>query len=157
MHDPVGWGQDKLSRFYWSKQREMTESVRDNRRTAVRLSHGIGKSQVAADIASWWLDSHPPGEAFVATTAPIFSQVKGILWRYIGQNHRKGELVGRINQTEWLIGNELAGFGRSPAKPSEDSVQETVTSFQGIHARYVLVILTRHVALRALYGLQRSL
>lgn len=131
--DPIGWGHDKLSEFYWSKQREILESVRDNRRTAVRSSHGIGKTKVAATAACWWLDSHPPGEAFVATSAPIASQVRGILWRYIGQAHRKGNLVGRVNQTEWLIGNELIGFGRSPAKPAEGGEDETVTSFQGIH------------------------
>lgn len=141
MLDPVGWGGKKLERHYWSLQRTVMESVRDNRRTAVRSSHGIGKSLSAADIACWWLDTHPPGEAFVATSAPIASQVRGVLWRYIGQNHRKGNLVGRVNQTEWLIGNELIGFGRSPAKPGEGSNDETVTSFQGIHAKYVLVVL----------------
>lgn len=141
LSDPIGWGRDKLGRHYWSKQRVVLESVRDNRRTAVQSSHGIGKSLSAADVASWWLDTHPPGEAFVATSAPIASQVRGVLWRYIGQNHRKGNLIGRVNQTEWLIGNELIGFGRSPAKPGEDSNDETVTSFQGIHAKYVLVIL----------------
>lgn len=139
--DPVLWGKLKLGEHWWSKQREIAESVRDNRRTAVQSSHGVGKSFTAARIACWWLDTHPPGEAFVATSAPTASQVRAVLWREINKAHRKGNLIGRVNQTEWLIGNELIGFGRKPANPAEGGDDETVTAFQGIHARYVLVVL----------------
>jgi len=67
-------------------------------------------------------------------TAPTGSQVRAILWRYIGRAHRKGRLPGRVNQTEWWIGDEIVAFGRKPADYSPEA-------FQGIHARYVLVIL----------------
>lgn len=83
---------------------------------------------------AWWLDSHPPGEAFVVTTAPTFPQVRAILWRYIRQVHRKAGLPGRVNQTEWLIDDELVAYGRKPADHDE-------SAFQGIHARRVLVVL----------------
>lgn len=141
VNDPVGWLRDKLGEECWSKQREIMESVRDNRRTAVRSSHGVGKTHIASRIAAWWLDSHPPGEAFLATSAPGAAQVKAILWRYIGQAHRKGNLIGRVNQTEWLIGKEPIGFGRKPADPAEGGGDTTVDAFHGIHAKYVLVIL----------------
>jgi hypothetical protein len=109
-------------------------SVRDNRRTAVRSCHGVGKSWVASLVASWWLDTHPPGEAFVVTSAPTFAQVRAILWRYIRRVHRRGKLAGRVNQTEWHLDDEMVAFGRKPADHDE-------SAFQGIHARYVLVIL----------------
>ncbi|MCZ4602927.1 hypothetical protein O3S80_03900 [Streptomyces sp. Lzd4kr] len=132
--NPVGWVEERLGQVVWSKQREIMLSVRDNRRTAVRSAHGVGKSHTASLIASWWLDTHPPGEAFVVTSAPTFAQVRAILWRYIRRVHRRGKLAGRVNQTEWHMEDELVAFGRKPA-------DHDGSAFQGIHARYVLVIL----------------
>lgn len=132
--DPAGWVTGRLHQTIWSKQRQIMEAVRDNRKTAVRSCHGVGKSHTASLVACWWLDVHPPGSAFVVTTAPTFPQVRAILWRYIRRTHRAGGLVGRVNQTEWHIDNELVAFGRKPADHDE-------AAFQGIHARYVLVIL----------------
>lgn len=131
---PVRWVEERLHQTVWSKQREILNAVRDHRRVAVRSGHGVGKSWTAALIACWWLDTHPPGEAFVVSTAPTFSQVRAILWRYIRKHHRAGQLAGRVNQTEWLIDDELVGYGRKPADTDTDG-------FQGIHARYVLVVL----------------
>lgn len=132
--DPVAWTSERLRQVVWSKQAEILRSVRDHRRTAVRSGHGVGKSHVASLAACWWLDTHPPGTAFVVTSAPTFAQVRAILWRYIRRNHKAGGLPGRVNQTEWLLGDELVAFGRKPADHDE-------SAFQGIHARYVLVIL----------------
>lgn len=132
--DPASWVHDRLNQMVWSKQQEIMESVRDNRKTAVRSCHSSGKSHTAALIVSWWLDAHPPGEAFVVTTAPTFAQVRAILWRYIRRLHKSAGLPGRVNQTEWLLDDELVAFGRKPAD-TDDS------SFHGIHAPYVLVIL----------------
>ncbi|MFG2269126.1 hypothetical protein ACGFNY_05050 [Streptomyces chartreusis] len=131
---PVRWVEERLGQTVWSKQREILNAVRDHRRTAVRSGHGVGKSWTAALVACWWLDTHPPGEAFVVSTAPTFSQVRAILWRYIRKHHRAGQLTGRVNQTEWLIDDELVGYGRKPADHDD-------SSFQGIHARYVLVVI----------------
>lgn len=132
--DPVRWVRERLRQTVWSKQREILAAVRDHRRTAVRSGHGVGKSWTAALVVCWWLDTHPPGEAFVVSTAPTFSQVRAILWRYIRKHHKAGDLAGRVNQTEWLMDDELVGYGRKPADHDE-------SGFQGIHARYVLVVL----------------
>jgi hypothetical protein len=133
-HDPVGWVRRRLKQIVWSKQKEVLESIRDNRRTAVQSGHGVGKSYTASLAAGWWLDTHPPGEAFVVTTAPTFAQVRAILWRYIRRIHRAANLPGKVNQTEWWIDDEIVAFGRKPSDHDE-------SAFQGIHARYVLVIL----------------
>lgn len=131
---PVAWVHERLRQTVWSKQAEILESVRDHRRTAVRSGHGVGKSHTAALVACWWLDSHPPGTAFVVTSAPTYAQVRAILWRYIRRIHKAADLPGRVNQTEWHLGEELVAFGRKPADHDE-------SAFQGIHARFVLVIL----------------
>ncbi len=139
--DPVGWCENRLGEFLWSKQREIAESVRDNRRTAVKSCHNAGKSWIASRIAAWWLDTHPPGEAFVVSTAPTYKQVHAILWEEIRAAAKKaaarGEpLAGRVLQSdEWKLDDgTLIGFGRKPADTD-------VHGFQGIHRRYVLVIL----------------
>lgn len=133
-HDPVLWVRERLGQIVWSKQAAILEAVRDHRKTAVRSGHGVGKSHTASLAACWWLDVHPPGAAFVVTTAPTAAQVRAILWRYIRRNHKRAGLPGRVNQTEWLIDEELVALGRKPADQDEDA-------FQGIHARYVLVII----------------
>jgi hypothetical protein len=134
MADPELWVSERLQQAVWSKQRDILLSVRDHRRTAVHSCHGIGKSHVAALAISWWLDAHPPGEAFVVTTAPTTAQVRAILWRYVRRFHKSVGLPGRVNQTEWLIDEEIVAYGRKPADQDE-------SAFQGIHARYVLVVI----------------
>jgi hypothetical protein len=124
----------KLHEHLWSKQADIARSVVENRMTAVQSCHGPGKSYTASRIAAWWLDSHAAGDAFIVTTAPTFSQVRAILWKEINRAHSKGHLVGRVNQTEWWIGDEIVGFGRKPSDYDPDA-------FQGIHARAVLIII----------------
>lgn len=133
LRDPAAWVRERLGEHLWSKQTEILESVRDHRRTVVHSCHGAGKSHLAARVAAWWIECHPPGTAFVVSTAPSWPQVRAILWRYIGQVHRKGALRGRVNQTEWWLGDEMVGYGRKPADNDEEG-------FQGIHAPYVLVL-----------------
>jgi hypothetical protein len=132
--DPVGWASERAGTKLWSKQQVIICSVRDNPLTAVHSCHNIGKSFTAAQVCAWWIDSHPPGTAFVVTTAPTGAQVKGILWREINRVHRDASLPGRTNLTEWYLGGELVAFGRKPSDTDP-------TAFQGIHALYVLVIL----------------
>lgn len=131
---PVQWAQDRLGLTPWSKQREIMESVRDYRKTVVRSAHSTGKSFCAAMTVAWWLDAHPPGTAFVVSSAPTAAQVRAILWRYIRRMHKENGLPGRVNQTEWLIDEELVAFGRKPADADE-------SAFQGIHSPYVLCVL----------------
>ena len=97
--------------------------------------HDSGKSFLACRLAAWWITVHPPGEAFVVTTAPTTAQVEAILWREIRAAHRKGELPGRLtlNAQWYLPGEQLVAYGRKPQDYDP-------AGFQGIHARRVLVI-----------------
>ena len=132
--DPVGFIQDKLGAFLWSKQREIAESVRDYPRTVVHSAHSTGKSFLAARIMAWFIETSFPEESFVVSTAPTNMQVRAILWRELRRAHAKGKLSGRLNQTEWLVNEELVAMGRKPADYDE-------VAFQGIHAPRVLVVI----------------
>lgn len=141
LHDPVGWIRNKLGEHLWSRQAEIAESVRDNRRTAVKSCHNAGKSWIASRIACWWLDVHPPGEAFIVSTAPTYAQVHAILWEEIRAAAKKAKarndpLPGKVFLSdEWKLDDgTLVGWGRKPADQDEHS-------FQGVHRRYVLVLL----------------
>lgn len=136
--DPVKWIKERLGEFLWSKQLEIAAAVPAHRRVAVHSAHDTGKSFLAARLIAWWLTEHEPGDAFVVSTAPSQPQVRAILWREIARAHSKGDLPGRLNQTEWWMQGagyeEIVGYGR---KPSEYDP----AAFQGIHARAVLVII----------------
>jgi len=135
-----------LGGFLWSKQRDILESLRTHRRTAVHSAHDLGKSHVAAIAAVNWIATHPVGEAFIASTAPTYKQVHSILWEEVRKAHRKAKararegviaepLPGRVLLSDtWLIGDEEVGYGRKPADTDEHG-------FQGIHRRYVLAII----------------
>lgn len=132
--NPVAWATEKMGLEIWSGQKEILRSVATHPLTAVKSCHEIGKSFSAALTVCWWLDTHPPGSAFVVTSAPTDKQVKAILWREIGRMHRSGGLPGRTNLSEWYIGSELVAFGRKPA-------DHDPTAFQGLHAQYMLLVL----------------
>lgn len=132
--DPVGWAQERAGLELWSKQREILTSVQANQQTAVHSCHEVGKSFIAATTVCWWLDTHLPGEARVVTTAPTAPQVKAILWHEINRLHRSAGLPGRTNLTEWYMANEMVAFGRKPSDHNN-------SAFQGVHARYFLVVL----------------
>jgi hypothetical protein len=136
---PDEWVKEKLKEHMWSQQQRIIRSIQEHRKTLAMTCHGIGKSWAAGRAAAHWLDTLPIGKAFVVTSAPSTPQIKAILWREIGRAHAIGNLGGRMNQTEWYMTfpggkEELVAFGRKP-----DDYDPA--AFQGIHARYVLVIL----------------
>lgn len=140
MHSPAAWVKDVCGEWVWSKQEEICQSVVDHKYTAVKACHGPGKSFIAARIGCWWVNVHKLGDAFLVTSAPSWPQVQAILWREIRRAHRLGKLPGRITlECQWHMGEgrsdeELIGMGRKPADYNENA-------FQGLHARYILIIL----------------
>ena len=132
--DPVRWAREVAHVELWSKQREIMESVRDNKYTIVKSCHQVGKSFTAALAVCWWLATHPPGSAFVVTTAPTFAQVRSILWREIGSLHAMAELPGKCNQTEWSMNGQLVAFGRKPSDHNQHGMS-------GLHAEYMLAVI----------------
>jgi hypothetical protein len=134
-NDVAGWAKERAGVHLWSRQREIADALMTHKRVAVQSAHGMGKSFLAATLAAWWVDTHPSDEVMVVTTAPSLDQVHAILWQEIGSLHAKANLPGVVQKTDrWVIGSRLVGMGRKPPDYSE-------SAFQGIHRRYVLVIL----------------
>ena len=152
--DPVLWAQDVLGVTPWSKQQDILQAVQDHDHVAVRSCHGSGKSYIASIIACWWIATRPEGEAIVVTTAPTYHQVHSILWEDIrkhhinaGERYRSGlspmKLPGHVTQSDqWKSDSGVVlGFGRKPADNNDHG-------FQGIHRRYVLVIVDESCGIR---------
>ena len=130
---PDEWIRTRLAETLYTKQVEIARSVEHNRRTAVKACFDSGKSYLASRLALWWIETRPPGEALVVTTATTFQQVRAILWQEIGGAHNTHQLTGRVTQTEWWIGRQLVGFGRRPRDWAPDALT-------GHHRPHVLVI-----------------
>ena len=144
-NDPVRFVQEALDETLWSKQKEILESVRDNKRTAVPACHAPGKSHIAARAVAWWVSSFPPGTAQVVTTAPNYRQVRTILWSHIQRVWDKHGLPGDVLTTEWRIGKEIAAYGFSGQQHDEAVVQ-------GIHAPHLLIVVDEAAGISPLIG-----
>lgn len=133
-NDPSLWIEERANGFMWSIPKQIAQSVVENRRTAIPACHELGKSWLFGRLAVWWIDTHPPGTAFVVTTAPSNRQVVAVLWKEMRRAWAATNRLGRFNQKEWWLNDELVALGYKPADYDP-------TAFQGIHAKYCLVLL----------------
>jgi len=113
-------------------QTKIAESVRDNKRVAVRSGHGIGKTWTAAWLALWFLYSFPP--AIVITLAPTWRQVRTVLWGEIRRQQRTAlvPLLGDPKHTILELSENWYAAGIATNAPER---------LQGIHGPHVLAIL----------------
>lgn len=148
-NDPVLWARYMLGVDLWSKQREIANSLVNNKNVAVKAGHGVGKSFLVAVLACWWVDTRFPN-AIVASTAPSTQQIGAIVWNEIRKMYRTIEgryeageidhkLPGTINadtkDNKWSLSNgESLGFGKKPPDGKEGDM------LQGIHSAYVLAL-----------------
>lgn len=152
--NPRAWAKDVLGIDLWSKQEDMFLAVIDNDHVAVRSCHGSGKSFNAALVACWWISTHEGEDAVVVTTAPTYHQVHSILWENIRKFHNLANeryeaglspirLPGYVTMGDRWVGDnqEDLGFGRKPADNNNHG-------FQGIHRRYVLVLIDEACGIR---------
>jgi hypothetical protein len=143
--NPVGFVQEALGETLWSKQKEILESVRDNKRTAVPACHAPGKSHIAARAVAWWVSSFPVGTTQVLTTAPNYRQVRTILWSHIQRLHSRHNLQGEVFTTEWRDGKEIMAYGFSGQQHDESVVQ-------GIHAPHLLIVVDEAAGISPMIG-----
>lgn len=131
--DPVAWAEDKLNIMLWSKQKEILMSLAQNKRTAVKSCHSIGKTYISAVAAAWWVSTHD--DSMVQSTAPTYQQVHGQLWEEIRKAQLKANLRGRVTLGDkWLVTRTvngrskeyLVGEGKKPA-------DSNIHGFHGTH------------------------
>lgn len=77
--DPVAFFREILGVEPWSKQVEVIEAIRDNKRVAVKSGHKVSKSHTAAGVALWFYCSFE--DARTVMTSTTSRQVDDILWR----------------------------------------------------------------------------
>jgi phage terminase large subunit len=79
--DPVLFATHVLGVDLWQREAEILQSIKTNRRSAVKACHGVGKTFTLAVAALWWLARYPEG--IVLTTSPTQRQVRTQLWSEI--------------------------------------------------------------------------
>lgn len=134
--DPVMWSLDH-GLFLWSKQKEVARSVVEHPKTLVVTGNGVGKSRLSAMLTTWWVATHPLDDTTVVTTATNWKQVVNVLWKEIPRVKAAADVEGRITaDAQWKIGDrkDPVAFGLKPDDKDE-------SGFQGIHDRYVLVVI----------------
>lgn len=132
-YEPEQFIAEVLNEQLWSTQRLICQSVIDNERTAVPACHSPGKTHLAARLVGWWVNAWPVGSAAAVTTATNFRTVRNQLWPHVRRLKDRHGLPGRMNQTEWWIGEELVAWGFSAADTDPESVA-------GIHVPHLLVL-----------------
>lgn len=144
LRDPEAWMWDVLGKRWWSKQREIAWSVVENKFTVVKSCNGVGKSQLGADLATWFAAVHDPRETTVMISMPIAKQITTVAFRYINENIRLARergftMPGRTTQEPaWKV-DALDGKEIVQAKRPAD--ENLISSFQGIHDANVMVLL----------------
>lgn len=120
----------------WEKEREIVESIRDNRRTTIRSCNSSGKTYTIARAALWFLYAYAP--AVVINTAPTFKQVRNQFWRelHTAYNYAKVPLGGKLKQTELEFAANWYALGIA-TRDGEGGME----SIQGFHADNILFIL----------------
>lgn len=130
----------------WDKEKEIAQSVKDNKITAVRSCHDSGKSFIGARIALWYLETHKDSK--VLTTAPGWTQVKEILWN---EMHSAYNSVRDVNPKYRLDGRMLeTKFDKSPdwfaigiATRKEGEAGQVADRMLGFHSKtgQILIII----------------
>lgn len=139
VNDPDRFAREVLGITFWERQKEIAESVRDNKRTCVVAAHSVGKTVDAACLGLWWLSVHE--HAKLVTVAQTHTQLNSLLWHAMRQYAKgaKKRIPGEIYDTpRWEFGSkQRLAFGLSPRKASEIDV----VAMQGAHDEYLMVIL----------------
>jgi hypothetical protein len=104
-------------------------------------------SYIGGDLATWMVATHDPMETTVLLTAPVFKQIKTVVFRYIADNYslataRKFVLPGHMVAEPGLkVARFDGGLDKDVIQAKRPSDNNLVGSFQGIHDGYVMVIM----------------
>lgn len=137
----VAFSKGILNYHPWRMQREIMESVENNKWTSVKACHASGKTSVAARIGIHWIVKNPDG--IVVTTAPTWTQVEKVMWGEINSALEDCKIkLPEPNQTELRLGAKNYLMGLS----TNDAVR-----FQGWHGKVLIIIDEAPGVLPAIY------
>lgn len=125
----------------YPKQLDISESVRDNFRTAVVGCTSSGKDWLAGREILRWILAHKPAKAVV--TGPSTRQVSDIVWRetrlgyYTAQYPLGGSMMPMA--ARWEVADDHFAMGFATDKPYK---------LQGFHSPHLLLVITEAHAMR---------
>lgn len=129
--DPVLFASHLLGIDLWEREIEILRSIADRRRTAIKSSHGIGKTFTLAVAVLWWLARYREGIAL--TTSSTQRQVRTQLWFEIHRQAAGAKVpYPQLKTTEFKLrddNNFAMGFSTNQTE-----------NFQGYHGKHVLII-----------------
>lgn len=128
---PVAFSKDILGVTWTEPICKIARELLVSPKIVVPAGHAVGKTHGVAGIAIWWLSTR---KTKIVTTAPVWRQVKDLIWRELRAQHRRAlkTLPGRPITTEWSIEEDWFATGISTNEP---------TRFQGYHSDELLVLL----------------
>jgi phage terminase large subunit len=129
--DPVLFATQILGANLWDREVEILRSIQRYRRTAIKASHGVGKTFTLAQAVLWWLARYNDG--IVLTTAPTRRQVETQLWSEIHRVAARSKFgLPEINATKLKFrGEDNFALGLSTNRAE---------NFQGYHGKHMLII-----------------
>jgi len=135
---PEAYIEDAIGEKLIDYQKTVIQMVADYDRLAIKACHDVGKTYMMGRAVLWFGSLFPQSK--IITSAPTFSQVRLLLWSEInaGFNKSKLPLGGEMLQTEWKIEPDWFAVGRTTRNEKTSDGQGS--SFQGIHAPYILII-----------------
>ena len=135
-HNPVLFAKEVLGAEPEPEQVQMLESVNNNRMTAVKAGHGVGKTTSLAWVILWFMFTRPYPK--IPCTAPTMHQLRDILWAEISKWLSRSELLKQF--FDWTV-------ERVALKKQEEkwfAVARTATkpdAMQGFHSDSLLFVL----------------
>lgn len=149
--DPEAWYADVMNGYWWSKQKEIVWSFADPEKnltmTVVKSCNGVGKTRLAADLATWLVAVFDPMETSIITTAPIFKQIGTGLFRYINDNYNVALENGFVLPGRFVADPALkiarlgGGIDKDVIQAKRPADNNLISSFQGIHDGLVAVLM----------------
>lgn len=132
---PDLYASERLGLILTAAQIEILFSVRDNRRTAVKAHHSLGKTFIAAVALLWWTDCWQSHIGYV--TAPTWSQALGLTFK-------QAKRLAMINKLDFDILDSGLIRDRDKFRQTERFVKalnaENGEGFQGEHTAPILIV-----------------
>ncbi len=91
--DPVSYASERLGIELTEDQQKIARAIVKNDRVAVRSGQKTGKSNLAAVLALWWIETRP--DSIVIMTAASYRQVERVLWRELRRLVYRAGVIGR--------------------------------------------------------------